>query len=90
MNKTQEALKMAIESMYDAGFFIDGDVGYPIFFEKAIKACEKALAEAEKQEWKSLSDDEIARLVIINEVDKSGDTGFAKLIEQALKEKNHD
>ena len=41
---------MSIETMYDAGFFIDGDVGYPIFFEKAIKACEEALAEAEKQE----------------------------------------
>ena len=50
MNKQIEALKMAIEAMNDAGFFIDGDVGYPIFFEKAIKACKEALAEAEKQE----------------------------------------
>jgi hypothetical protein len=40
-------------------------------------------------QWQGLTDDEIARLVLINEVDKSGDTGFAKLIEQALKEKNH-
>jgi hypothetical protein len=39
-------------------------------------------------EWQGLTDDEIARLVLINEVDKSGDTGFAKLIEQALKAKN--
>jgi hypothetical protein len=39
-------------------------------------------------QWQGLTDDEIARLVLINEVDKSGDTGFARLIEQALKEKN--
>jgi hypothetical protein len=42
-----------------------------------------------KTAWRGLTDDEIARLVLINEVDKSGDTGFARLIEQALKEKNH-
>jgi hypothetical protein len=40
-------------------------------------------------QWQGLTDDEIARLVLINEVDKSGDTGFARLIEQALKEKNY-
>ena len=45
MNKQTEALKMAIEAMNDAWFFIDGDVGYPIFFEKAIKACKKALEQ---------------------------------------------
>jgi hypothetical protein len=41
------------------------------------------------KQWQGLTDNEIARLVLINEVDKSGDTGFARLIEQALKEKNH-
>jgi hypothetical protein len=40
------------------------------------------------QPWQGLTDDEIARLVLINEVDKSGDTGFARLIEQALRERN--
>jgi hypothetical protein len=40
------------------------------------------------QPWRGLTDDEIARLVLINEVDKSGDTGFARLIEQALRDKN--
>jgi hypothetical protein len=40
-------------------------------------------------QWQGLTDDEIARLVLINEVDKSGDTGFARLIGHALKEKNH-
>jgi hypothetical protein len=40
------------------------------------------------QPWQGLTDDEIARLVLINEVDKSGDVGFYKLIEQALKDKN--
>lgn len=43
---------------------------------------------APAKEWVGLSDDEIARLVLINEVDKSGDTGFARLIAHALKEKN--
>lgn len=38
--------------------------------------------------WQGLSDDEIARLILINEVDKTGDVGFYNLIEQALKEKN--
>ena len=41
------------------------------------------------KQWQELTDEDIARLILINEVDKSGDTGFARLIEQALKEKNH-
>ena len=50
--------------------------------------CAKDLGAIEKSSWQGLSDDEIARLVLINEVDESGDVGFARLIEQALKEKN--
>ena len=60
MNKQIEALKMAIEAMNDAGFFIDGDVGYPIFFEKAIKACKEALAEAENQALKEKNFDSLS------------------------------
>ena len=42
------------------------------------------------REWVGLTDDEVARLILINEVDNTGDVGFYNLIEQALKEKNHD
>jgi len=38
--------------------------------------------------WQGLSDDEVARIILINEVDKSGDVGFYNLIEQALRNKN--
>jgi hypothetical protein len=48
----------------------------------------EVLRNTHPHQWQGLTDDEIARLVLINEVDKSGDTGFAKLIQQALKEKN--
>ncbi len=91
MNKQIEALKMAIEAMNDAGFFIDGDVGYPIFFEKAIKACKEALAEAEKQEWQSLSDDNILKLFKPKfecEIEDFELIDFARAIEQSLKELN--
>jgi hypothetical protein len=52
--------------------------------------------ELQKKEWKSLSDDEIANLETSYDIKMSHDTwefdfyGFARAIDQALKEKNHD
>jgi len=57
-------------------FYHEGDLWHPI------------PSDTHPHQWQGLTDDEIARLVLINEVDKSGDTGFARLVEQALKEKN--
>jgi hypothetical protein len=58
------------------------------FWYKKGNSNEVALYTHPAQPWQGLTDDEIARLVLINEVDKSGDTGFARLIEQALRERN--
>ena len=41
------------------------------------------------REWQGLSNKEVMQLILINELDSSGDIGFYNLIEQALKEKNH-
>lgn len=111
MNKQiEEALKMAIAEIEG---WIDHAYGYSpedCADNKAIQACEKALAEAEKQEpvalirhengnfspapsWQSLSDNEIFELHhkwIINSGNKDTQYDFARAVEQALKEKNHD
>ena len=50
--------------------------------------------KAEKQEWQSLSDDEISSVIKttfpVNIAVTNVDLKFARAIEQALKEKNHD
>lgn len=45
MNKTQEALKMAIEALEEAQDMIgDGGSSIPDYFKKQINACKEALA----------------------------------------------
>ena len=83
MNKKDEALKMAIREMKDAIPHLD--IHFDDYFE-AIKKCEEALAE--KQEWQSLSDDEIEKIQLANGGFYKS-VSFARAIEQALKEKNH-
>lgn len=92
--QTQEALKIAEKF----GFIrYKGGIDWASNYDDSLVALINSLAQtaplqnefAKTKSWQGLNDDEVARLVIINEVDKSGDTGFAKLIEQALKEKNH-
>ena len=94
MNKQIEALKMAIEALdlicvkitkWTSGSWILG--------EEVSAKCKEALAEAEKQEWQSLSDDKIASVIKttfpVNIGVTNVDLKFARAIEQALKEKNH-
>ena len=51
MNKTQEALKMAIDALEDAQDMIgDGGSSIPDYFKKHINACKEALAECEQVE----------------------------------------
>jgi hypothetical protein len=46
MNKTQEALRMAIEALEEAQDMIgDGGSSTPDYFKKQINACKEALAE---------------------------------------------
>ena len=103
MNKQIEALKMAIEFMdlveqYASNdeLRVDNDK-LNALMANAQQACKEALAEAEKQEWQSLSDDEIDDLWAESSKDVSGSIRlgyttkqhyFYVLIEQALKEKN--
>ncbi len=89
MNKQIEALKIAIEVLEA----IEIENGYPESMQiRAIQVCKEALAEVDKQEWQSLSDDEIFELHhkwIINSGNKDTQYDFARAIEQALKEKNN-
>ena len=84
MNKQIKALKMAIEVLsQDEGWFDPS---------KALKACKEALAEAEKQEWQSLSDDEV-REIRVKYAGLPWNEGFWRFyndVEQALKEKNYE
>jgi hypothetical protein len=49
------------------------------------KACQEAL---EQLAWQGLTDDELKVLTLLKKVDNLDDVGFAKMIEQVLKEKN--
>ena len=111
MNKQIEALKMAIEALDESMPLVFGNgialemMKTPLleveqkvnFHKKAINACKEALAEAEKKEWQSLSDDEINEYWYQSNNDVEGvrlgfttqQHYFARAIEQALKEKNH-
>ncbi len=40
-------------------------------------------------EWQELTDEDIARLILINEVDGTGDVGLSRLVEHASRIKNH-
>jgi hypothetical protein len=82
MNKQTEALKMAID-----WFEVEKGIAPTSDFDYIIKACKEALAEAEKQEWQSLSDDEIEKIQLANGGFYKS-VSFARAIEQALKEKN--
>ena len=99
MNKRVEALKMAVREMSVYAMQHSNDwLIEDVDLLKAINACKEALAEAEKQEWQSLSDDEICDLWTESSDDVKGcirlgyttqQHYFASLIEQALKEKNY-
>ena len=85
MNKQTEALKMAMYELEIVGLK-DGDT---------YNACKEALAEAEKQEWHSLSEFEINEFYDEAWMKYKSNTmtvklyyEFARAIEQALKEKN--
>ena len=85
-NKTQEALKMAIEALEN----IFGWQRTTIDILDVHKTCKEALAEAKKQEWQSLSDDEMDDLFKKHGVMfLEGNFKFARAIEAKLKEKNH-
>jgi hypothetical protein len=43
-----------------------------------------------KRKWKSLDDREISRLILINELDGTGDAGLVRLVDKALRNKNAD
>jgi hypothetical protein len=40
-------------------------------------------------QWQELTNEDIARLILINEVDGTGDVGLARLVEHASRIKNH-
>ena len=83
MTDTRKALEMAIEALEG----ID-----ECYWEHTVlQACKEALAEAEKHEWQSLSDDEIDEIWVksFGSSEIVHNLDFARAIKQALKEKNH-
>ena len=85
VNKTQAALKMAIEALENAQDMIgDGGSSIPNYFETQINACKAALSEP-KREWRGLSDDEVQTVF---ELGHKTYREFAKAIQAKLKEVN--
>ncbi len=86
MNKTQEALKMAIEALEDANNVVFQEWSIESEYDDALQACKEALAEP-KREWFGLSDEEVQTIF---ELGHHSYKEFAKAIEAKLKEINHE
>ena len=84
MNKQTEEIKLAIDYLEEIHVGNMTPMA-EINWNKAIQACKKALAEADKQEWQSLTGREIDDVFNLKHPTYKE---FARAIEQALKEKN--
>jgi hypothetical protein len=85
MNKTQEALELAIEALEEAQDMIgDGGSSIPDYFKKQINACKEALAEP-NHKWVGMSDEEVQTVF---ELGHHSYKEFAKAIEAKIKELN--
>ena len=67
--------------------------GKLINFKAQVMAVYEALEARElythPHQWQELTNEDIARLILINEVDGTGDVGLARLVEHASRIKNH-
>jgi hypothetical protein len=50
---------------------------------------DSTLDSTHPHQWQELTNEDIARLILINEVDGTGDVGLARLVEHASRIKNH-
>lgn len=84
---------MSIEAMKQALVALDDALGYGSQrlddkLTNAITSLRQAIEHAEKREWVGLTEDEAIELLPVGNWEIEPTLEFAKVIEQALKEKN--